>query len=214
MILAEREADLLRTLARAPFADRLDLVCLSGWSKGSVYEGVDRLTAGGLASSVSNATQLLPPTRRFHVTAAGLHVLARVYGTSVGDLLRTHPVSDRWVRILMERLDAVAIIYRLASAISTAAHPIGLRWYRAMPLDAAISLPSGRTVGIVRQGPTTGRTGFAKRMWRLREVPLPGALFVLAPDSVRLRHVRRLLARAPTMAYFALERGRCLGRCL
>ena len=203
---AEREADLLRRLARAPFADRLDLVFLSAWSRGSVYEGLDRLTAAGLVSSVPHAAPLFPPTRRFHVTAAGLHMLARMDGTSVDDLLQAHPVSDRWVRILMERLDAVAAIYRLASAISAAAHPICLRWYRAMPLDAAISLSSGRTVGIVRQGPTAGRTGFAKRIWRLREGPLPGALFVLAPDSVRLRQVCRLLAHVPTMAYLALER--------
>ena len=206
MRIAGREADLLRRLARAPFADRLDLVFLSAWSRGSVYEGLDRLTAAGLVSSVPHAAPLFPPTRRFHVTAAGLHMLARMDGTSVDDLLQAHSVTDRWVRILMERLDAVAVIYRLASAVSTVAHPIALRWYRALPLDAAISLSSGRTVGIVRQGPTAGRTGFAKRIWRLREGPLPGAVFVLAPDSVRMRQVCRLLARVPTMAYLALER--------
>ena len=206
MRLAEREADLLRRLGRVPFADRLDLVCLSGWSRGSVYEGIDVLSAGGLVSSVPHATPLLSPTRRFHVTGAGLSVLARLDGRSVDDLLLSRPVSDRWVRILMERLDGVAVIYRLASAISGVCFPIELRWYRSMPLDAAISLPSGRTVGIVRQGPTSGRTGFAKRMWRLREGPTPGTLFVLVPDPVRLRQVRRLMAGMPAVTYLALER--------
>ena len=206
MRLAEREADLLRRLARFPFTDRLDLVYLSGWSRGSVYEGIDRLRAAGLVSSVPHATPLLPPTRRFHVTAAGLNVLARLNGTSVDDLLRSHHVSDRWVRTLMERLDAVAMIYRLASVISSIAFPIRLRWYRALALDAAISLPSGKSVGIVRQGVTSGRTGFAKRIWRLRESPIPGTLFVLSPDPVRLRQVRRLVAGAPAMTFLALER--------
>ena len=64
------EADLLRRLARFPLADRLDLVYLSGWSRGSVYEGIGRLGAYGLVSSVPHATALLPPTRRFHVTEA------------------------------------------------------------------------------------------------------------------------------------------------
>ena len=54
-------------------------------------------------------------------------------------------MSDRWVRILLERLDTVAVIYRLASSISTACFPIAMRWYRAMALDTAITLPSGRT---------------------------------------------------------------------
>ena len=206
MRLAEREADLLRRLARFPLVDRLELVCLSGWSRGSVYGGIDLLRARGLVASVPQATPLLPPTRRFHVTGAGLHALSRLDGTSVGDLLRSRPVSDRWVRLLMERLDAVATIYRLASVISSIAFPIRLRWYRALALDAAILLPSGQTVGIIRQGLTSGRTGFAKRMWRLRDSPIPGTLFVLAPDPVRLRQVRRLVAGAPAMTFLALER--------
>ena len=206
MRFAVLEADLLRHLARFPFVDRLDLVCLSGWSRGSVYEGVGRLSSYGLASSVPHATPLLPPTRRFHVTEAGLHILSGIDGASVEDLLRHHPVSDRWVRILLQRLDAVAVIYRLASAISGTFFPIGIRWYRAMALDAAITLPSGRTVGIVRHGLTSTRTGFAKRMWRLREETVPGQLLVLAADPVRLRQVRRLAERLPTVTCLALER--------
>ncbi len=106
----------------------------------------------------------------------------------------------------MQRLDGVAVIYRLASAISGVCFPVDLRWYRSMPLDAAVWLLSGRTVGIVRQGLTSGRTGFAKRMWRLREGPVPGTLFVLVPDPVRLRQVRRLMAGMPAVTYLALER--------
>ena len=206
MKLAERDADLLRRLARLPFTDRLDLVCLSGWSRGSVYEGIDALSRDGLVSSVRHATPLLPPTRRFHVTGFGLQTLARLDGTSVEDLLLSRPVSDRWVRILMQRLDGVVVIYRLASEVSATCSPIRMRWYRSMPLDAAISLPSGRTLGIVRQGLTSGRTGFAKRMWRLREGPVPGTLLVLVPDPVRLRQVRRLMAGMPAVTYLALER--------
>ena len=205
MNLAEREADLLRRLARAPLADRLDLVGLTGWSRGSVYGAAARLSAAGLVSSVPHSSPLVPPTRRFYVTAAGLRALARIDGADVESLLDAHPVSRRWVRILLERLDAVAVIYRFASAVSTIAHPIGLRWYRAMPLDAAISLPSGRTLGVVRQGLTSGRTGFAKRTWRMRQDPMPASVFVLSPDPVRLRHVRRLLSGDPAMAYLALE---------
>ena len=86
-------------------------------------------------------------------------------------LLLTRPVSTWWRRLLLERLDAVAVVYRLASAVANVHHPIRFRWYRAMPMDAAIALPGGRTIGIVRQGHTADRSSFAKRLWRLKEGP-------------------------------------------
>ena len=169
MRLTGCEEELLRTLASMPFLDRLEMVAVSGWSRGAVYEGVRRLEAREFAASVPHAADLIPPTRRYHLTAAGLRRLAQADGVSVDDLLRSRPVSAQWRRILLERLDAVAVIYRLASAISNAVHPIRLRLYRAKPMDAAILLPGGRTVAVVRQGLTSDRTGFSKRLWRLRE---------------------------------------------
>ncbi|MDE2640529.1 MAG: replication-relaxation family protein, partial [Chloroflexota bacterium] len=53
---------------------------------------------------------------------------------------------------------------------------------------------------------TADRTGFAKRLWRLREGPAPGGVLLLAPDETRLRHARRLLAGAPFPVLLALER--------
>ena len=38
------------------------------------------------------------------------------------------------------------------AAIAGEQGPVGLRWYRALPLDAAVVLPGGRTVGVVRAG--------------------------------------------------------------
>ena len=200
------EGELLRRLASMPFLDRLELVAVSGWSRGSVYAGVEGLEAGGFAASVPHAAGLIPPTRRFHLTAAGLHRLARDEGLTVDELLRSYPVSAQGLRILLERLDALALIYRLASAVSNVAHPIRFRWYRAMPVDAAIILPDGRTIAVVRQGPTADRTAFAKRMWRLWKGLRPSAVLMLMPDEVRLRHARRLMAGAPAIAFLALGR--------
>ena len=98
----------------------------------------------------------------------------------------------------------------MASTIAGAAGPIGLRLYRAAPLDAALLLPGGRTLGVVRQGPAADRTAFAKRLWRLGQGPLPGAVLVLTSDEVRLRHARGLLARTPVNALLALERDAAL----
>ena len=200
------EEELLRALASMPFLDRLEMVAVSGWSRGAVYEAVERLETGGFTASVPHATDLVPSTRRFHLTAAALLRLAGAEGATLDELVRILPIAAPWRRILMGRLDALAVIYRLAAAVSGVAYPIRFRWYRGMSLDAAMQLPDGRTVGIVRRGATSDRSAFSKRMWRLRDGPLPGAVLVLMPDEVRLRHSRRMLAGAPVPFFLALER--------
>ena len=206
MRLTGCEEQLLRSLTVMPFIDRLELAAISGWSRGAAYGGVRRLEDAGLAASVPHAADLTPPTRRYFPTAAGLERMAEMEDVTVSELLRIRPVSARWRSILLDRLDALAVVYRLAAVASDVAHPIGLRLYRAMPLDAAMTLPDGRTVGIIRQGLLADRTGFAKRVWRLGRHPLPGTLLVLVPDEVRLRHARRLLTTAPLPTFVALER--------
>ena len=121
------------------------------------------------------------------------------------DFVRNSPVSAQWTRILLERLDSVAVIYRLASTISAIVSPIRLTWYRAMPMDAAFRLPDGRTIAVIRQGPTAGRTSFNKRLWRLRTRGETGAVLVLVPDEVRLRDARGRLSGSPAPAFLALE---------
>ena len=199
------EAELLRRLASMPFLDRLEMASVSGRSRGAVYPVVDRLERDGLVASVPHAAPLIPPTRRYCLTAAGLHRLARDEAMTVDELLSMYPVSEQGRRVLMERLDAVAVVYRLASAVSNAVFPIRFRWYRAMPMDAAMTLPDGRTVAVVRQGLTADRTAFSKRLWRLREAFKPSTVLMLMPDEVRLRHARRLAAGSPSLTFLALE---------
>ncbi|MXY59659.1 MAG: hypothetical protein F4Y96_04095, partial [Chloroflexi bacterium] len=199
------ELEALLLLSRMPLVDRLEAAALSGWSRSAAYNAVESLEREGLAVSIPHASDLIPPTRRHHLTAEGVSVLAREEGTGVDALLRSRPVSAQWLRLLLERLDAVAVVYRLASALSDAAFPLKLRLYRAAPVDAAIALPDDRVLAVVRQGPATDRTGFAKRLWRLRGLPKPSALLLLMPDEVRLRQARRLLRDAPFIAYLALE---------
>ena len=209
-MLTACETGLLCRLAETPFADRLDLAALSGWSRGAVYAGMDRLREWGMVDAIPHSTELLPPTRRYCLTALGLHRVAEIEGVEMDDLLRRSPVSARWRRVLLERLDALAVIYRLAAAVANFAHPIGFRWFRAAPMDAGVVLPDGRTIAVVRHGLTADRTGFAKRLWRLREGPPPGGVLLLLPDEVRLRQARRMLAGAPFPVFLALERDAAL----
>ena len=210
MTFTDCQADLLRRLAETPFADRLDLAALSGWSRGAVYAAMDRLAEGGMVDAIPHATPLLPPTRRYFLTAEGVEALAELEGVSADGLLRSRPVSSRWQRALLERLDSAGVIYRLASSIANAGFPIGFRWYRAAPADAGIVLPGGHSVAIIRQGNTADRTGFGKRLWRLGEGPRPAGLLALVPDRVRLRQARRMLAGASFPVFLALERDAAL----
>ena len=206
MSAVDRDLLMMRRLASMPFLDRLELAAVSATPDRSTYEAVADLERRGLAASIPHATDLLRSTRRFHLTSDGLRVLAASEDIALNKLLRVYPVSQQWRRILMERLDAVGVIYRLAWSIAAETGPIGFRWYRAAPLDAALTLPDGRTLGIVRQGLSSDRTGFSKRLWRLGEWPLPGAVLMLMPDDVRLRHTRRALTDSPVPAVLAQER--------
>ncbi len=202
----DRQVQTLRRLAAMPFLDRLELAAVAGMSDRSAYHVVAALERRGLAASLAHATDLLRTTRRCYLTAAGLQRLAQAEGVGVDEVLRASPVSAQWRRIVLARLDAVAVIYRLAASIAALLGSVEVRWYRALPLDAAILLPGGRTVGVVRQGRTADRTGFAKRLWRLREGPRLSGVLLLMPDAVRLQHARRRLADAPWAAFLALER--------
>ena len=199
------QADALRRLADMPFLDRLELAALTGWSRGAVYEAVARLEERGMVEAVPQASPLVAPTRRHSLTAAGVERLAKLEGTPLEQLLYLRPVSRQWRRGLLERLDAVAAIYRLASAINQVHHPLAFRWYRAMPLDAALVLPDGRSVAVVRQGNTSDRTAFSKRLWRLGQLQPTSAVLMLLPDEVRLRQARRLATALPTAVFLALE---------
>ena len=172
------EAELLRRLASMPFLDRLEMAAVSGRSRGAVYEAVERMERDGLVASIPHSAPLIPPTRRYCLTVAGLHRLARDAGTTVDELLLRCPVSEQGRRVLLERLDALAVVYRLASAVSNAAFPIRFRWYRAMPMDAAITLPDGRAAqrrpdAHVRRDQAQVRSQDCRRI-AVPHVPRPG----------------------------------------
>ena len=202
---AERDVDALRVLAAMPFLDRLELAAVAGVSEGTAHNALSRLQSDGLVDCIRHAAPLNASTRRWHVTADGLHRLDDQTGTSLSRLLRTHPVSAHWQRLLLARLDAVAVIYRLASTLGV---PHRFRWYRSAALDAAMSLADGKTIGIIRQGATTDRTAFADRVRWLpnTQQALPRALLALMPDEARLRQARKLLARYPGPVFLAPER--------
>ena len=205
MIAAEWDGPALRSLAAMPFLDRLELATVTGMSEGTAQDVLGRLHGEGMADYIRYAGPLIPSTRRWRLTADGVRRLTMDAGTGVESILRIPPVAVRWQRVLLARLDAVAVIYRLA--VAGAGGPPQFRWYRGLALDAAIMLPNGRTLGVIRQGGTTDRTAFSDRVRWLPDAnqSMPRSLLALLPDEVRLRQASRLPARYPGPVYLALE---------
>ena len=206
MIPAGCETDILHRLAEMPFLDRLELVALCRRSRSADLR--KHGPAGGTGDGPGHPPRLgtdFHPTRRYCLTAGGLGRLAELERTSPDELLACRPVSARWRRVLLERLDALAVIYRVAAALDSEARPLGFRWYRAGPADAGITLPGGRSLAVLRLGNAADRSAFAKRLWRLSEEARPDAVLLLAPDEVRLRQVSRMLDTLPLLGFLALE---------
>ena len=204
--LSPAVVELMEQLAETPLADRIELAALSGRSAASVYRGIEALSGRGLVEAVPHATELVPRTNRFLLTAAGLACLARGRDVSTAELLRARPVSEQWRRSLLRRLDGVGAVYRLASGLSEVSFPLRLRWYRAAAADAGVALADGRTLAVLRLGRTVERSAAAQRMRRLGAGPRYSGALVLAPDDTRLRQLRHRARGLPFGCFLALER--------
>ncbi len=209
----QRDMRTLQYLAAMPFLDRLELAAVSDTADRTMHDVVADLKDKELVASIRHSTDIIASTRRLYVTTLGLRLLAEEEDEDVLNLLQRYPVSRHWQRILLERLDAVGVIYRLASHVAMVGGAIRFRWYRRAPLDAGMILPDGRVIGVVRQGSTSDRTGFSKRVWRLLENDLPrlNALLVIVSDEMRMRHARKLLRRSHVPVRLALEKRVALG---
>ena len=209
MTLTDCETGLLRRLAEGPFADRLDLAALSGWSRGAVYAGMDRLQERGWLTPSPTLHRCCRPPR---------------------DITSLPTVCDAWRRSREPPLRtcyAAGLFPASGGAFcwngwtpwpsSTAWPPPCPTW--PSPPASGCSGPRGgrrnrppRWTHYRRAAPGTHRRPhrLSKRLWRLREGPLPGGVLVLAPDEVRLRHARRMLAGARFPVYLALEKDAAL----
>ena len=104
----ERDLLALRWLAAMPFLDRLELAAVAGMYEEASHLALSSLRRAGLAEFVSHAAPHIPSSRRWRLTGQGMRHLAVEDGIGVDRLLRTRPVSARWQRLLLARLDGVA----------------------------------------------------------------------------------------------------------
>ncbi|MYD73195.1 MAG: hypothetical protein F4Y11_02740 [Chloroflexi bacterium] len=148
----------IELLCQTPLGTVEGIAALIKLPANTLRERHARLARKGLAYSRPYRLQLLGPRpqRRFFPTWERIVALAAGERAGAERLMRLYPVSRRWLRFLGERLDAVAALYRVASIIATldaSDAPVVVTHCRTGPFDLLLRLPSGGTIGLVRQGP-------------------------------------------------------------
>ncbi len=99
-------------------------------------------------------------------------------------------MSKQWSRLLAERLDAIAVLHRVAVMVADADphnDPMRVDHYRNGPYDMLLTpvsstgqaLSGGRTIGLIRQGPALPTS---RLRYRLRSIEL------LEPVAAAYRH--------------------------
>ena len=180
-------------LSKNAFIDPPSLAGITGRDIFSVVNDLETLVEDGLVGRVKHSTVHLPETFRYHLTPSGIAAASAVLGCdSPDEYLRRYPMSREWLRILIERMDAVAGIYALAAAMSPDAGGTQVQFYRKGTLDAVLTLRDGRTFGVMRRG-----RALRPRSWRdrvmhhwLRERSTDG-LLTLVPSPWEILMVMR-----------------------
>ena len=213
--LSEDMEDALRLLCAAPLATVRELARFGRVPESTLRDRLDRLAAKGLVDSVAHRLDSLGPRpqRRYFPTEQG--ILAGAHAEhGVQRFLTEYPVSRQWFRILTERLDAVAVVYRVAALLADAddsGQPVRVDHYRQGPYDTLVTLSQGRTLGIIRQGPTLPSPNLRYRLRTAENLPYhqqPEATLVLAcSDQANRRAVRTLGHPATHRSHFVATEG-------
>ena len=144
----------LLLVCETPFASVEDFSRLKRAPDSTLREQLGKLRRMGLVASYPHRLAMLSgrALQRYVPTATAVSVLG--YDAEArGEMLRRHPVSRQWLRLLAERLDGVALLYELAAMIADADRDaVRVEDCRRGPYDALITLSGDRMLGVVRQG--------------------------------------------------------------
>ena len=190
----------LLLLCATPLATVEELSRFGRVPASTLRDRLKRLTERGLVDSVAHHLSVLGdrPQRRYFPTEKGV-TAAGSATEGESRMLRSYPVSKQWFRLLAERLDAVAVLHRVAAMCADADphdDPVRVDHYRNGPYDTLLTLSGGRTIGLIRQGPAlpTSRLRYRLRsIERLDSDDKPFVTLVLThADQATRRAVRSL----------------------
>ena len=212
----------LLLLCAAPLSTVEELSRFGRLPASTLRDRLKKLTERGLVDSVAHHLSVLGtrPQRRYFptekgVTAGGAATKGRAH------MLQSYPVSKQWFRLLAERLDAVAVLHRVAAMVADADphadphdDPVRVDHYRNGPYDVLITLSGGRSVGVLRQGPAlpTSRLRYRLRsIERLDSSETPFVTLVLThADQATRRAVRSLGDPSEHLRTFVATEGELL----
>ena len=195
-VVGERLMPFLTAVLRAPLADATEISCLSALAERSTFRNLQKLERDGLVAKVTRGTRTIQPSARFYPTRRGIGAAASSLGMTLGQIVRLFPVSREWLKVLSERVDMATTMYRVAATIASAldtSDPVNALLCRNGPLQAVITMPDGRTIGLVRQGMTTPNGSFNQRLKALNRVPFhqfPSLMICLTANHVDANRAR------------------------
>ena len=203
--LTSADKQTIEALCHTPLATVDEMAALIRLPANTLRERLARLARKGLADSRPHRLQQLGarPQRRFFPMREGIAALASGERSRTERLMRLYPVSRQWFRVLGERLDAVAALYRVASIIATldtSDAPVVVTHCWTGPFDLLLRLPRGGTVGLVRQGPMLTN---ASLRYRIRTIERMDAAertllrLVLTESEQDMRRVLRAITKCP-----------------
>ena len=167
-LLPQRLNDALILLCATPLATVRELSRFGRVPVSTLRDRLGKLTERGLVDSVPHRLSALGPhsQRRYFPTRSG--VASGGTATRGWDyFLQNYPVSRQWFRLLAERLDAIAVLYHVASLVAEAdphKEPVRVDHYRQGPYDILLTLSGGCTIGLIRQGPVLPTSNLRYRL--------------------------------------------------
>ena len=166
----------LLLLCATPLATVEELSRFEHVPASTLRDRLKKLTERGLADSVPHHLSVLGtrPQRRYFPTEKGA-IVGAMATKGERHMLRSYPVSKQWFRLLAGRLDAVAVLHRVAAMVAdadTRGDPVRVDHYRNGPYDMLITLSGGRSIGLIRQGPALPT---ARLRYRLRSIERLGS---------------------------------------
>ena len=194
------EGRVVRLVGRMPFVsfrDVCDLLGLDGYQSARVImenlEALGDVTSLNAAGVYSGGWEV----KRFALTVKGIGRLAKLERIGVATALKRYPVSLQWRRVLLRRLEALEVYYKLCCFAALARregaitfgegedvggpgdYAVGVPsdgtlfwWRRAGWLDGTIVFGQGkgaRSVRVLRTGPTRVRRAILNRLGSMME---------------------------------------------
>ncbi len=208
----------LQLLCATPLSTVEELSRLGRVPASTLRERLEKLVERSLVDSVPHHLSVLGdrPQRRYFPTEKGV-IAGGAATKGRAHMLRAYPVSKQWFRLLAERLDAVAVLYRVAAMIADAdphSDPVRVDHYRQGPYDMLLTLSGGRTIGLIRQGPAlpTSRLRYRLRsIERLHSSETPFVTLVLThADQATRRAIRSLVNPSEHRRTFVATEGELL----